>query len=507
MIQDEEKLYQEIESLEKRWTERNDELNKLIRQRELETRTEEQLRQDAIIADRKKNLGEIERLLSERRPEDYLAFQERVLVSRAYKYKQNGVYDKALDQWKQIAVLFPANVEAPDSIRILNELLGQKDTARDLIKQVMRRLKEIKPIYMDVVQRLKNLSESSDDQMLLDQVQLFVDGELDGQDFMDVWKMFADDNPLQQHSQTRIDYNRLAGRIKRGEIIIFLGSGVHQAYDADAPDEAMLAEYLAENIRLQNHNGSLPSVAEYYDYRSDYGRPSLLSKLQEKLPNNGETIGLYHSLAAIDRPLILISSAYDNLLEKTFQQHRKRFVEILSVTNPHSGYPLGDVILRYSDRENPPNAPTYSKDGLSQLNLLESGYSLIYKIRGTCDSEDCVPHDTQFASQDALTLMESDYFNFARYSDRIIPGYVAKQFRTREFLFIGFRPRFWEDRLLVNAILEKRSNVKRECMLIGDSRDEFEAAFWDNRQVRRYDISIHQLDEHLRVNAEEEVAA
>lgn len=283
-------------------------------------------------------------------------FKERVLVGRAYKYKQNSAYDKALDQWKQITNLFPANPDAKDSIRILQELIGEQQNVRELRKQVMRRATEIKSIYKQVIQRLMNLTGSSDEQMLLDQVQMFVDGDIDGATFADSWELFAEDDANQQRSSVRIDYGRLAGRVKRGEIIIFLGSGVHQAYDTAAPDEAMLAEYLVEHIRLQNHNSSLPSVAEYYDYRSDYGRPSLLSKLQEKLPHNGETIGLYHSLAAVERPLILISSAYDSLLAKTFQQHRKRFVEILSVTNPHSGYPLGDIVLRYSDRENPPNA-------------------------------------------------------------------------------------------------------------------------------------------------------
>lgn len=507
MIQDEEKLYQEIEKLEERWSKLNTDLSTIQRQKEVTTQADEKIRLQDVIGHKQQDQQELEHLIRERKPNDYNEIKQRVLVNRAYTYKQNRAYEQALDQWQQISTLYPENNDAAAAISILRELIEQQELIRELRKQVMRRVKEIKSIYKQVIQRLQNLSESNDDQALLDQVQLFADGDIDAEDFIDSWELFSgDQQPLQ--ATPRIDYQKLAGRIKRGEIIVFLGSGVQQEYDSAILDEPMLAEQLAQHIKLgSQHNGSLSLVSEYFECRNDYGRPNLLQTLQQQLPDSqqdtAQTIGLYHSLARSERPLILISSAYDNLLEQAFQQHRKRYVEILSVTNPHGGEPVGNVILHYSDRDNPSDAPTLSKDALSQLNLLEQGYSLIYKIRGTCDALDCASGDVHVTRQDALTLMESDYFNFARYSERIIPGYVAKQFRTREFLFVGFRPRFWEDRLLVNAILEKRSNVKRDCMLIGDSSDEFEAAYWDKRNVRRYEISIQQLDEHL--NRAEEV--
>ncbi len=500
-MQDEDKLYQEIEDLEKRWAVSFQALSELQAENDLETRTEEKQRRSRLIADRTQELGQLEQLIATRKPADFPAIKERVLVNRAYTCKQNGAYDKALEQWEQITREFPHNPEAPRAIQSLQEVIGKKDNIRELVKQVMRRLNEIKPVYMQVVQRLKNLSESTDDQMLVDQVQMFVDGDLSGADFMESWELFADDG-LRKPSPTRIDYNRLAGRIKRGEIIIFLGSGIQQEYDPNAPDEMALVDYLARNIQQEHYNGTLSSIAEYYECRSDYGRPLLLSKLCEKLPDNTETIGLYHSLAAIERPLILISAAYDRLLEKVFQQYRKRFVEILSVVNPHGNFTVGDVIIRYSDKSGAEQEHISSKDELSRLDLLEQGYSIIYKIRGTCDGHVNGSQASQSARQDALTLMESDYFNFARYSDRIIPGYVAKQFRTREFLFIGYRPKHWEDRLLVNAILDKRGNAKPDCMLIGENSDHFEAAYWDKLRVKSYDISIRQLDGYLKANEE-----
>lgn len=498
-MKDDDKRYQEIEALEKRQRAIFNVLSEVQAERDLETRAEERLRLDRLIAEHTRELTQIEQVLAEHKPDDFLAFKERVLVNRAYTYKQNGAHREALDQWEQIAHEFPHHAEAARAIQALRELISDKDNIRELVKQVMRRLHEIKPIYLKVVQRLKNWSDSDNDKMLLDQVQMFVDGELSGTDFMESWVEFFDEDDARP-APVKIDYDKLAGRIQRGEIIIFLGSGIQQEYDPTAPDESVLVEYLAGIIEQENYNGTLSAIAEYYECRNDYGRPLLLRKLCEKLPSDANAIALYHSLAAVERPLILISAAYDRLLETVLQQYHKRFVEILSVTNPHGNFTVGDVIIRYSDKHGADSEQILPKDELSKLELLEQGYSLIYKIRGTCDGKVNGSQTAHAARQEALTLMESDYFNFARYSERIIPGYVAKQFRTREFLFIGYRPRHWEDRLLVNAILDKRGNARPDCMLIGEKPDNFEAAYWDKQRVKSYDISIRQLDGFLKKN-------
>ncbi len=99
--------------------------------------------------------------------------------------------------------------------------------------------------------------------------------------------------------------------------------------------------------------------------------------------------------------------------------------------------------------------------------------------------------------RDALTLSESNYFSFARYADQMIPGYLARQLRNRGFLFVGYRPRDWEDRLLVNALLEKRRNSQEPCYVIGATAEPLEAAYWESRNVKQYQIDIRELDKYL----------
>jgi len=241
----------------------------------------------------------------------------------------------------------------------------------------------------------------------------------------------------------------------------------------------------------------------------EFGRKSLVNELDMVLPsydpepdlstNTNSRIQLYESLAKVEAPLVLISSAYDNLLEQTFLNAGKKFAELSSIINRSDDYDIGHVLVRYSDSDanntnhannaNDKPEKTYIEEELSRLRLLEQGYSLIYKIRGTCK---------QNTQSDTLTLAESNYFTFARYGKKIIPAYLARQFRDRGFLFLGFSPKSWEDRLLVNTLLKKRQHSPEPCYTIGTTLDKMEAAYWDSCHVKKYQANLQELDKHLQ---------
>ena len=251
---------------------------------------------------------------------------------------------------------------------------------------------------------------------------------------------------------------------------------------------------MAEKIGYPNFNGTFSAIAEYYQLRPEYGRKDLLDKLGETLFNNSSVIRFYNQLARIEQALVLISSTYDDTLETIFQQHNKPYVVMSSIINRGEGYDVGHVLVKYSD--NKEDQKTWLEEELSHLKGLEEGYSLIYKIKGTCERKN--GGNTANAQQkDALLLSESNYFTFARNADKIIPSYLVKHFQDRSFMFIGFNPKSWEDRLLVNVLLEKRRYTSTPCYTAGTTKDPLEDAYWDNQKVQQYDINIRQLDEKL----------
>ena len=480
---------QKLRDLQTRQVMLAEKLARLHQQYDLETRVEEQMRIEKGIADTQAAVYRVETEL--------LTLQQSSLITEAAQLKRNGAYLKALACWQQIQYIYPGNPIAEQEIAALENLHANQTKAVDVVKRLAFRMKDIKPMFKELAETLKQPDGSPEYGAMLEQTEAFLEGELDASDFMDWYAVMKPDT----NSGHGVNIEALAKRVQKGEVVLFLGSDVVSAYCDEPHEERTLVGKLAKQIGYTDFDGTLSSIAEYYQLRSDLGVASLLDNLRESLPDAARVINLYQALAKINVPLILISSGYDNLLESTFQAAGKRFVELASIINRSEDYDIGHVVVSYSDHSKP--SQVYPEEALSRLRLLESGYSIIYKIRGTCETSDCHDAAESLLRRDAMTLSESNYFSFARYADRIIPDYLARQFRNRGFLFIGYRPKKWEDRLLVSALLEKRRNAQEPCYVVGnvpqggEKPNLLENAFWDYRNVKQYHFDFRELDAYL----------
>jgi hypothetical protein len=257
----------------------------------------------------------------------------------------------------------------------------------------------------------------------------------------------------------------------------------------------VVAKELACKVNYAGFTGSLATIGEYYQI-SDYGRSRLVNDLRDLIYSPDLSIPLYQKLAQIEQPLVLVSAAYDTLLEDAFSQSGKKYVLISSIIDTTATYDVGNVLIQYSDK---PEPTALLEEQLSKFKLLEEGYSLVYKIRGFLGSD---RKQTEL-HRTVLTISEGNYFNFVRYMDKLIPSYVVRQFGGRGVYFLGYTPRHWEDRLIVNAILDKRrhQNPPEQPRAISNDPDPFVRAYWENKGVRRYAIDLREfldtLEAHL----------
>lgn len=444
-------------------------LVRLQQQHDLETRVEEQMRLEPLITETRHKL--INHLQQE-----------------AHRRKRNGAYREAIMVWHEIQLYNPQQAGAVQEIAELEQLLTQSSQVAEIIKHLSR-IKTLRPIFKELSGTLKQPANTAEYNTLWEQVVFFLhNDEPDVEGFMLWWE---EERPATPTHVQNVDISRLAGRVQRGEMVLFLGSGIAAAYAENGLQETELVQQLAHHIGYEKFNGTLSSIAEYYQLRPDFGQSALLENLRTQLPKNLRQVLLYQALAKVQSPLILISAAYDNLLERTLREAGKRFVEFSSIVRRSEEYDIGHVLVSFSDDSEPPEV--YPEEALSRRRFLENGYSIIYKIRGTCGTVDHGQDDMQ---RDALTLSESNYFSFARYADKMIPGYLARQLRNRGFLFVGYRPREWEDRLLASALLEKRHS-QEPCYVIGETPEPLEAAYWESRNVKQYRIGIRELDKYL----------
>lgn len=439
---------------------------------DFETQIDEKLRLEQVIAQTKQEL----RLLNN----DVFNLQQQINIAEADRLKRNGAYAEALALWQNLRSLDPNNPQVIQAITYLEYLCQQTDKVALIIKQISR-LKEIRPIFKELSTLLKQPSDTASYHYLCEQVEFFLTGTAspDTEGFLLWWEEEYQPN---QRKVEALDIARLAARIQRGEIVLFLGSGISDENN----QEAGIATYLAEQIGYTPFNGTLSAIAEYYQLKADYGQSALLENLRARLPTDPQAILLYKALAQIAKPLVLISAAYDNLLAQAFDTANKPYVELTTVIQQREY--LGKMLLRFSDKKYPSKA--YTEDELSPLCLMENGYSIIYKIRGTFN-----PLDSE-----SLILSERDYFEFARHAPRSIPDYFTKQLRNRGFLFIGYRPLHWEERLIASILLEKRQSPE-PCHVLGSTPDPLESAYWESRHVKHYVVDLKALDNCLMESA------
>lgn len=275
----------------------------------------------------------------------------------------------------------------------------------------------------------------------------------------------------------------VAQRIRQGKVALFLGSGVSGA----GAQESELATQLARQAPYANFIGSLSSIAEYYRLKPHLGLDKLLENMNAILPDDAEQATLYQALARIPARLVLVSSAYDDLLEQAFTLAGKPFARLSAIIRQGNKHEVGHVQVEFSDGN--PAANVYSSEQVSTLEKVLADYSILYKMRGTCRRNG--------TARETIALTESDYFNFAQHTGVILPDYLVAQLGDLGLLFVGYRPRHWEDRLLATVLLKRRQAPEPCFRLVQTLEEELETVFWQRRSVQPYAMDVQELEQYL----------
>ncbi|MEZ5477761.1 MAG: hypothetical protein R3E95_09850 [Thiolinea sp.] len=361
-------LQQQLKQLQQRWQTLHEKQELLQNQYDRETRSEERFRLQPLLNDNSDGLGAVEAEIQVLQGQIKQAEVQK-LRSELITLRRNKAYPQALEVARQIATLLPGDLQALREADELQQQLENGKQAQQVFVQLATRYAELQPVMKDLALVLNPRNEHE----LLDTVTAiagnFLDGHLQASDFIQIFQdLFSGQMP---HTDTdpHHQYARIAASICQGRTVLFLGSAIPGLYSGDGSDEYTLARRLADDIRYPDFSGSLSAIAEYYQLTPGFGRSSLLDSLHKSLPHALPDLNLYQSLARITEHLVIISAAYDTLLEDAFRAQGKPFVEIASIIMPSDDYKLGTVVLNYSDRE---QACTLRHEELSPLELLQA---------------------------------------------------------------------------------------------------------------------------------------
>ena len=460
---------QHLQSLEAGRSQLLEGLARLQQQRDLEENVKQQMQQEQAIAEIQLKLRQLNEEI----------VQHGLREARKYRLKQS--YSKALHILRYVAVDNSDHPEMCKALAELEVLEQQSSKVSGLVTKLScTQNAKLREIRRDVADALKQVDDSNRYRELSAKVAQ-MDGQASIEDFLFWWEF---EYPMSGNATADFSDEAKIGvaeRIRAGNMVLFLGSGV----SGMAAQETELANQLAQQAKYADFAGSLSSIAEYYRLKLDSGVDKLLKKMNAILPDDAQAVTFYQILATIPARLVLISAAYDDLLEQAFAQAGKPFVTLTSIIQKDK-HEVGHVQVSFSDDN--PEAGVYPKERTSELKL--ENYSIIYKIRGTCRTG----HD----DATTLTLTESDYFSFARHAETMIPDCLASPLRN-VLLFIGYHPRQWEDRLLVKALLKKRENARESCFrLVMPNVEPLEDEFWKRRNVQKYPMDVRELERYLQ---------
>ncbi len=280
----------------------------------------------------------------------------------------------------------------------------------------------------------------------------------------------------------------LAEDLKKGDLALYLGASVPEAYGV-AGDETLFSK-LAETAGIDDveFDGSLSMLGEYYDIKPGYGRPKLVRRINDFL-SPSQRASLYEALAGIRVPLLLITTAWDRQIEDTFRASGKKFVTISRRVYGREKLDTR-LLLEWSDIKGSHILPP--DDNLSNSDIFEDGYSLIYRLRGSLYSD----INQTLKYDNALVFSESNYFTLAAHWRKVIPEYIKNYYASRGVLFLGCAPRRWEDRLLVDVVLDRTNRARK--IALRRTGDSFEHAYWSRRSVDIYRLGLDDFVECLQ---------
>jgi hypothetical protein len=279
--------------------------------------------------------------------------------------------------------------------------------------------------------------------------------------------------------------------LHRGKVIPFLGAGAsvvgHEtgATHADGlpahlPSGANLARDLAKQTKFPaDEILDLAKVAEYY--RIVLGLDSLKDKLHSIFDREYPLTTLHLFLAEIPTPLLIVTTNYDDLIERAFLEKGRACDVVIHTTDPS----IGDKLLWWPHGETVPKKVIPNKWKDIDLDTR----TVIYKMHGSVDRRQPL--------RDQYVISEEDYVDFlARMTKNLaIPAIFAEPFQSHHFLFLGYGLRDWNFRVVLNQIEKQRLRGYKsvKSWAIQHKPTLLEHRFWLERGVEVYDISIDQF--------------
>jgi SIR2-like domain len=274
-------------------------------------------------------------------------------------------------------------------------------------------------------------------------------------------------------------YGTILDEIRAGMVIPFLGAaasrvGMQPGESKYLPSGRDLAELLAADAEFPSSDtrerGDLAKVSSYYVDGSNRG--ALRRKLRRVFVNDAyECNELHRLLAELANNLFIVTTNYDTLLEKAFQDQKKPY-DLLIYPADNDEYANAVLWWPHGAREPEKVKPNqFELEGFGSTNV-------IYKMHGSVRAD--------VDKWDSFVITEEDYVKFLARMRHAVPSSIRKYFAERAFLFLGYGLNDWNMRVLLKEV----SVPGITSWAILKNPTPFERKLWERRSVDIFDLSL-----------------
>jgi SIR2-like protein len=312
----------------------------------------------------------------------------------------------------------------------------------------------------------------------------------------------APDEARDQH------YRTVVRALQRGRVVPLLGAGANLcdrgtdetasaqpwAPGRELPSGSELSQWLSREYDYPSPDASnLSRVSQYIDAIDGDG--PLYDSLREAFIGEGEPSSLHCLLADLPTLLdvrgtggryqLIITTNYDDAIERAFQQH-----------DPPEPYDLVVYLAGRRERGHfihlpPSGEPRVIERPNEYKDLSLRTRTVILKVHGAVDRED--------PERDSFVITEDDYIDFLSRTNlsALVPAPLLAAMFSSHFLFLGYSLHDWNLRVILHRIWSEQSHDWADWS-IQHPVNPVEKRLWAKRSVDVEDIPLHDYVAELR---------
>jgi hypothetical protein len=306
-------------------------------------------------------------------------------------------------------------------------------------------------------------------------------------------------------------YEAVAQQILDDNIVIFVGAGINAEDEPDLPDDAALADLIAERAKLSQHDEGLAEVAQLArvkrgedpvfrwigeGFGGDY-KPGPVHRYLAGLPSRLEALGLERH-----HPMI-VTSKYDVALERAFGERSERYDVAMYVgaraEAPAVGGTGGFRHKKWNDTVMQPTDPPNRYEGFPFTGVYGPlKHTVIVRLNGSVGDP-----QLNYTWSKNYVVTQDHYIDYlaGRAIEDVVPVQILAKLRSASCLFLGYTMADWRLRVFLRRVWPGERFGHATHWAVHPSPTAIERDLWQSTAVPLYRCSpqdyLDGLDRYL----------